>query len=72
MDVLILLIPIAIVLSAAGLAAFFWAMRSGQYDDLEGEAERILYQDDGDEVPRRKEKPSTDDGPGSTLHSIMA
>lgn len=72
MDVLILLIPIAIVLSAAGLAAFFWAMRSGQYDDLEGEAERILYQDDGDDIPRQKESAPKKGDTNTTLHSIMA
>jgi cbb3-type cytochrome oxidase maturation protein len=40
------LIPIAIGLGAAGLAAFLWALRSGQYDDLDGAAERILFDDD--------------------------
>jgi cbb3-type cytochrome oxidase maturation protein len=36
------LVPIALGLGLAGLAAFMWAMRSGQYDDLDGAAERIL------------------------------
>jgi HlyD family secretion protein len=40
------LIPIALALGAAGLAAFLWALRSGQYDDLDGAAERILFDDD--------------------------
>jgi cbb3-type cytochrome oxidase maturation protein len=51
------LIPIALALGAAGLAAFLWALRSGQYEDLDGAAERILFDDD---VPL-KGKPS---GPG--------
>jgi cbb3-type cytochrome oxidase maturation protein len=46
MDVIAYLIPIAIFLGAVGLAAFFWSLRSGQYDDLDGAAERILFEDD--------------------------
>ena len=39
------LIPIALALGAVGLGAFLWSLRSGQYDDLDGAAERILEQD---------------------------
>jgi len=46
MDVLIYLIPIALVLGGLGLAAFIWALRSGQFDDLDGAAMRILNDDD--------------------------
>jgi len=46
MDVIAYLIPIAIFLGAVGLAAFFWSLRNGQYDDLDGAAERILFDDD--------------------------
>ena len=46
MDVLVYLIPIALFLGAVGLGAFLWALRSGQFDDLDGAAERILYDDD--------------------------
>jgi len=53
MDLLIYLIPIALFLGFLGLAAFLWAMRSGQFDDLDGAAERILFDDDDDE-PRPK------------------
>jgi cbb3-type cytochrome oxidase maturation protein len=45
------LIPIALLLGAAGLGAFLWSLRSGQYDDLDGAAERILFNDD--DAPRR-------------------
>ena len=48
MSVLIYLIPIAIFLGALGLAGFLWASRSGQFDDPEGAAERILFDDDDD------------------------
>lgn len=37
------LIPIALALGAAALGAFMWSLRSGQYDDLAGAAERILF-----------------------------
>jgi cbb3-type cytochrome oxidase maturation protein len=40
------LIPIALGLGLAGLAVFLWSFQSGQYDDLQGAAERILDQDD--------------------------
>lgn len=46
MSVLIYLIPLALVLGAVALGAFVWALRSGQYDDLEGAAQRILLDDD--------------------------
>ena len=36
------LIPVALLLGGLGLAAFIWALRSGQYEDLDGAAERIL------------------------------
>ncbi len=46
MGVMIVLIPAALSLGALGLAAFFWALRNGQYDDLKGDAERILIDDE--------------------------
>jgi cbb3-type cytochrome oxidase maturation protein len=46
MSVLAYLIPIALFLGLLGLAAFVWAMRGGQFDDLDGAAERILFDDD--------------------------
>jgi cbb3-type cytochrome oxidase maturation protein len=48
MDVLVYLIPIAIFLGAIGLAAFLWALKSGQFDDMDGAAERILHDEDDD------------------------
>ena len=48
---LLYLIPVAIFLGLLGLAAFIWSLRSGQYDDLEGAAERILYDDDDEPRP---------------------
>ncbi|MEL7445453.1 MAG: cbb3-type cytochrome oxidase assembly protein CcoS [Pseudomonadota bacterium] len=46
MNGLALLIPIALGMGAMGLAMFFWAMRNGQYDDMDGAANRILIDDD--------------------------
>ncbi|MGB3814362.1 MAG: cbb3-type cytochrome oxidase assembly protein CcoS [Shinella sp.] len=51
MNTLIFLIPIALFLGALGLGAFLWSLRSGQYDDVEGAAWRVL--DDGDDKPGR-------------------
>lgn len=46
MDVLIYLIPIALFLGLLGLAAFLWSLKSGQFEDLDGAAERVLFDDD--------------------------
>ena len=52
MTALLYLIPIALVLGLAGLGAFIWTVKSGQYDDLDGAAERVLLDDDlDDEAP---------------------
>jgi cbb3-type cytochrome oxidase maturation protein len=40
------LIPAALFLGLLGLAAFLWALKSGQFDDLDGAAHRILFEDD--------------------------
>lgn len=48
MSVLAYLIPVALALGGAGLALFFWAMRNGQFEDLEGAANRILIDDEED------------------------
>lgn len=46
MSGLIFLIPIALFLGGLGLAAFLWTLKDGQYDDLDGAANRILLDDD--------------------------
>ncbi len=50
MTALLVLIPVALLLGLIGLAGFLWSMRNGQFDDLDGAASRILFDDD---VPRR-------------------
>ncbi|KJS34190.1 MAG: cytochrome oxidase maturation protein Cbb3 [Rhodospirillaceae bacterium BRH_c57] len=46
MNALLMLIPVALVLGLLGLGAFLWALRSGQFDDLDGAAHRILFDED--------------------------
>ena len=50
MNGLIFLIPVALGLGLLGLAAFLWSLRGGQYDDLDGAAARILF----DDKPRKE------------------
>lgn len=49
MNVLIFLIPIALVLGGLGLAGFLWALKNGQFEDLDGAAQRVLLDDDLEE-----------------------
>jgi cbb3-type cytochrome oxidase maturation protein len=46
MNVLIYLVPMALGLGLTGLAAFLWSLRSGQYEDMDGAALRVLADDD--------------------------
>ena len=46
MEVMIILVPLALGLGLVGLLGFLWSLKSGQYDDLDGAAERILFDDD--------------------------
>jgi cbb3-type cytochrome oxidase maturation protein len=45
MTILLYLVPVALFLGGLGLAGFLWALKSGQYDDLDGAASRILFDD---------------------------
>ncbi|MBP0438022.1 cbb3-type cytochrome oxidase assembly protein CcoS [Tianweitania sediminis] len=54
MSYLAWLVPIALGMGIAGLAAFLWSMRSGQYDDLDGAAERVLIAE-GTDAPLLQE-----------------
>ena len=59
MEVLVYLVPMALALGLLGLGAFLWALKSGQYDDLDGAAWRAIQDDDKLPPPpgRRKEPP---------------
>jgi cbb3-type cytochrome oxidase maturation protein len=62
MDILLLLIPLAVVLALLIGAAFWWSVRSGQFDDLEGPAHRILADDDtSDAIPDAGARARADD-----------
>ncbi|WP_372999609.1 cbb3-type cytochrome oxidase assembly protein CcoS [Marinobacter sp.] len=54
------LVPVMLILVAVGIALFTWSVKNGQYDDLEGPAHRILYDDDQDMIPddARTDKPA--------------
>ena len=51
MTVLLVLIPVSLVLGGLGLAAFFWALGARQFEDPEGDSQRILAED-WDDAPR--------------------
>ncbi len=51
MNILVYLIPIALTLGLVGLVAFFWAMKSGQFEDLDGAPHRMLRDDEDDTPP---------------------
>ncbi len=51
MSVLFIVVPLAIVIAGAALIAFFWAVKRGQFDDLDTPPVRMLFDDD--ETPRK-------------------
>jgi cbb3-type cytochrome oxidase maturation protein len=55
MSVVPFLIVISICLGVVGLVAFFWSLRSDQYEDLDGAAERVLFDDDEGPAARTRE-----------------
>lgn len=55
MNVLVVLIPVSLVLGGLGLVAFLWSLRANQYEDLDGDAWRILANDD-DPDQRKSDK----------------
>lgn len=70
MTILYLLIPLAVGLMIIAIAFFLWTVRTGQYDDLEGPAHRILMDDDDPMIPENarpkvQNKPIETDRPAS-------
>ncbi len=55
MSVLLYMIPVALLLGSIGLGAFIWALKSGQYDDLDGAANRILNDEDAAPPPDKEQ-----------------
>lgn len=62
MEILYLLIPISVVLVFAIAIAFWWSVRSGQFDDLEGPGFKVLMDDDGPNIPTRGAPKEDDSG----------
>lgn len=58
MNIIFLLAPFSVVLGLMAVGAFVWTLRAGQYEDIQGAAERILIDDDDD-----PDAPGTADGP---------
>ncbi len=54
MEVMVILVPLALALGLAGLLAFLWSLKSGQYDDLDGAAWRAISDDDDDPPPQQQ------------------
>lgn len=46
MSVLLILIPVSVLVAICGLIAFIWNVKAGQYEDIKGSANRILFEDD--------------------------
>ncbi|CDI01288.1 Cytochrome oxidase maturation protein,cbb3-type [Candidatus Competibacter denitrificans Run_A_D11] len=60
MRILYLLIPMALGVAGVALWAFLWAVRTGQFDDLEGPAYRILMDDDDPRLPPQRPDENSD------------
>ncbi len=59
MTILLVLIPLGVVLLGVAIVAFVWAVRHGQFENLEGEGERILFDDEPLAAPRRERQASS-------------
>jgi cbb3-type cytochrome oxidase maturation protein len=77
MSILYLLIPLAVGLMAVAIAFFLWTVRTGQYDDLEGPAHRILMDDDDPMIPenarpkKKAQKPAQLPDAGKTSEGLV-
>ncbi len=59
MDIIYLLLPVALIIVIIIIAIFFWAVKSDQFEDLEGPAHRILMDDDDKEDTKQSPKDKT-------------
>ena len=58
MEIIFITVPVTLVFIAVGVAIFFWASKGGQFDDLDGPAHRILF--DEDQAPESKDREPKD------------
>lgn len=59
MEILYILIPLGLIVLGVAIWGFLWAVKSGQFDDMEGPAHRILMDDDDIRIPSRKKDKSS-------------
>jgi cbb3-type cytochrome oxidase maturation protein len=65
LDILFILVPLGMALVALGLWAFFWAVGSGQFDDLDSPGWSVLRDEDfPDQAPKKKAESDDQDGAG--------
>lgn len=71
MEIIYLLLPVALIIVVIIIAVFFWAVKSDQFDDLEGPAHRILMDDDMEDNRAKKSArasaPSKKSSPGNDI-----
>ncbi len=60
MDIIYLLLPVALIFLIIIIAVFFWAVKSDQFEDLEGPAHRILMDDDAGDNKKTENRHSAD------------
>ncbi|VAW62136.1 Type cbb3 cytochrome oxidase biogenesis protein CcoS, involved in heme b insertion [hydrothermal vent metagenome] len=68
MNVIYGLIPLMLLLGLLGVVVFIWSVRSGQYDDLEGDASRILMDEDDPLLPENQPNTTEDEQADKTAH----
>lgn len=64
MDIIFLLLPVALIIVVIIIVVFFWAVKSDQFEDLEGPAHRILMDDDDNHTKIKKDNSDTNDTSG--------
>jgi len=67
MEILVYLVPLALVLGLLGLGAFLWSLKTGQYEDLDGAAWRAIMDDDDDARLAAVDGPADDQPKSSCL-----
>lgn len=74
MQIVMFLVPVMLILVTLGVVLFSWAVKNGQYDDLEGPAHRILYDDDKEMIPdeARTDQPAEENGKTSGETSLTS
>lgn len=61
MDLLIAMVPLSLLLLGLAILIFFWAVKSGQFDDMDSPAHRILFDDDETPLSKKSEQPTPSD-----------